>query len=364
MSSKKISSMDELLKKSNTSIKTFKVGDKLKAKFIESGSRSALFDIGGKSEGIVTDKAFDEVKKFISNLKKGNDLDAFVIDSETKEGQVKLSIKEYVLSQIWEKLQEAKRTQEQIVVHVLRVLDSGLIVDIEAGLTGFIPVSQLGEKAASQGQSLMGSSLEVKVIEVDEPSNRLVFSEKAVSEAEELALENKALAQIKVDEIYKGKVTNLTDFGAFVEIKVSVAKKSIPVEGLVHISELSWERVSDPSAKLSVGDELEVKVLEVDAKEHKLSLSVKQAIRDPWDDIENKYYSEQQVQGIVTKKSNFGIFVQLEPGVEGLMHMTKIPPSSNFKTGDTISIFVEEVDAKDRKISLRPVLVSKPVGYK
>jgi len=356
--------MDELLKKSKTQIKTFKIGDRLKAKFIESSSSSATFDIGGKSEGLVSERSFDEVKKFIETLKKGDEVDAFVTDVETKEGHVRLSIKDHVLGNLWQTLDKAKKEGGEISVHVLKVLDSGLIVSVEAGLTGFIPVSQLGEEAAKKGQKLLNSILRVKVIEVSSDTNRLVFSEKAVSEAEELELEMKALTKIKEGEVYKGSVTNLTDFGAFVKIQILVSKNKISVEGLVHISELSWEKISDPSAKLSVGDEVEVRVLEVDPSDHKLSLSVKQAITDPWDDIEEKYSSEQQVGGVVTKKSNFGVFVQLEPGVEGLIHMTKIPPSKSIKPGDNINVFVEEVDAKDRKISLRPVLATKPVGYK
>lgn len=356
--------MDELLQKSGKSIKTFKTGDELKAKFVESNSSSATFDIGGKSEGVITDRAFEESKKFIESLKKGDEVEAYVIEAETKEGHVRLSIKDFVLGKVWQNLQKIKKVGEDTSVRVLKVMDSGLIVGVEAGLTGFIPVSQLGEEAAKMGQKLLDKILQVKVIEINPDTNRLVFSEKAVSEAEELELEAKALTKIKENEIYKGKVTNLTDFGAFVQIQISVSKKPILVEGLVHISELSWEKISDPASKLSVGDEIEVKVLEVDPEDHKLSLSVKQAKQDPWDEIENKYSSEQQVTGTVTKKSSFGVFVQLEPGVEGLIHMTKIPPSKDLKTGDSVSVFVEEVDAKERRISLRPVLAVKPVGYK
>lgn len=361
---KKITSMDELLQKSGKSIKTFKTGDKIKAKFISIDSSSSLFDIGGKSEGIVSDRAFDEAKKFIETLKKGDEVEAYVVDAETKEGLVKLSIKDFVLNKVWQDLQNAKQQDKEVSVQVLKVLESGLIVGFEAGLTGFVPVSQLGEEAVKLGQKLLGNPLQVKIIEMDPQTNRLVFSEKAVSEAEELELEAKALAKVKEDQIYKGKVTNLTDFGAFVQIQISVSKKLIPVEGLVHISELSWEKISNPAAKLSLGDEVEVKVLEVDPEDHKLSLSVKQAKQDPWDEIEKKYSPEKQVAGTVTKKSNFGVFVQLEPGVEGLIHLTKLPPSMNLKSGDNINVFIEEVDAKERKISLRPVLAAKPIGYK
>ncbi len=163
--------------------------------------------------------------------------------------------------------------------------------------------------------------------------------------------------------MFDGKVVTLADFGRFVQIKIAIKKGTkIAVEGLVHISEMSWEKVRRPSNMVSEGDKVKVKVIGTDRG--KLALSMKQAQDDPWTKVAKKYKKDAKVKGEVVKLSDFGVFVKLEPGVEGLIHMTKIPPGKRLNVGDSVNVYVEEVDPKARKISLGLVLTAKPVGYR
>ena len=230
------------------------------------------------------------------------------------------------------------------------------------GIEGFIPTSQLGKEITGNAQNLVGKYFKAKVMEIDKMNKKVVLSEKEISEAGDIALIKEALKKIKEGDIYEGIVTTVATFGAFVKIEVPVSKKKAEVEGLVHVSELSFSRVNLPSDVIKVGDKVEVKVLA--SHEGKLALSIKQAMKDPWSDVEKKYKAEDKVNGRVVRVSDFGYFVELTPGVEGLIHITQVPPSMKIAVGDEVKCTVEEVNAKDKRIALGLVLTSIPLGYK
>ena len=361
-SSKKPKTMDELLAMYGGKVKAFSPGDRLKAKVLEIKPGVVVLDIGGKSEGLVKESAYEQAKGYIETLKVGDEVEGKVLVSETPEGFTIISLRDEARSIAWKKLENAKTKKEPVKAMVRGVINpSGVMVDV-LGIGGFIPGSHLGKNVAKNTQKLVGRHLEALVIELDRESNRVVLSEKAVSEKEDLELIAKALEKVSEGDIFKGKVTTVSDFGAFVEIKVTVGKKEIPVEGLVHISEFSWEKVEKTEDEVSEGDKVEVAILGV--RDGKLALSMKNAKEDPWDKAGEKYEQEGKAKGRVVKISDFGVFVELEPGVEGLIHITKIPPDKKLKVGDEVNVTVEEIDAKERKISLGLVLTAKPVGYK
>ena len=193
------------------------------------------------------------------------------------------------------------------------------------------------------------------------------MSEKAVSEATDIKLAKEFLDKIKEGDIYDAVVTTVASFGCFVRLDVgkeapTKVKKSFAPEGLVHVSELSWSKVENVSDAVKIGDKVKVKV--IGTKDGKLSLSVKRAKVDPWTKAGDKYHVDTKYEGKVVKISDFGIFVELEPGVEGLIHITKIPPATRLREGEKINCIVEEIDAKSKKMSLGLVLSSKPIGYK
>ena len=358
----KATTMADLLAKSGLKIRSFSIGEKVRAKVLETGNDVVLFDIGGKTEGILKDSFFDESKKFASNLTVGESVTVTVVIPENSDGQTVVSLRDTAANDVWDRLIQAKKDTKKVTVAIKGVSESGVTAEID-GITGFIPMSQMSKKLISNLDSLAGQRVEVLVVEIDQRKNRLVFSERRVSEAAEIKAIDDVLAKItKGNEIYEGKVITLTKFGAFVEIKVQGVKSQVALEGLVHVSEISWEKTKDPKDVLAVGDTVKVKVLE--SKEGKLSLSIKQAQDDPWKTIADKYKADSKIKGKVTRKTDFGAFVGLEPGVEGLIHLTKIPPGTKMDIGQEINCYVEEVDPRDRRISLGMVLTSKPIGYK
>lgn len=337
-------------------------GEKLEGIVVDITRKKVTLDIGGKSEGIVAEKAFEEAKEFIKTLKVGDKVMAAVIIPESPDGVTILSFRHAAQDSSWEKLEDSLTKGTPVEVRVRGVNPSGVNVEID-GLAGFIPGSQLGKSVSKNIQNMIGRSLPVKAIEVNRQQNRIVLSEKAVSEAAQMDAAKKALEVVKEGEIYEGVVTSVLDFGCFVKVKVSgKGKKKIELEGLVHVSELSWEKVESPSDIVSPGDKIKVQVIGKD--KGKLSLSIKQAQKDPWEDIDKRYTKDAKVKGEVVKVSDFGVFIQIEPGVEGLVHLTKIPPGKKLQKGDMVNCYVEEIDQASRRLSLGLVLTTKPVGYK
>lgn len=357
--SKEPSSMEELLKLNQSKIKGFSKGQKVTGKVVLKTSKSLILDIGGKSEGLVAENAFIEARDLIKTLEVGDEINATVIIPETKDGVVLLSLRHAANDAIWDKLEKARKEKKEISVKGRSASKAGVMVEIE-GLYGFIPASQIGKKYQDL-EDLVDKKFNTKIIDLNRRNNKIVLSEKEVSEAGEIKLNKEALEKVKEGEVYKGKVTTVTNFGCFVRLDIKGAKE-VDVEGLVHISEISWEKVKKVSDVLKEGDSIEVKVIGI--RDGKLSLSIKYAQKDPWEDVVKDFKPEQKVKGKITKKSDFGFFVQLKPGIEGLVHITKIPPATKFRVGDEIDCYIEEVDPKEKRISLGISLTSKPVGYK
>jgi ribosomal protein S1 len=355
--------MADLLALEEHKVRSFNVGQRVKGKVIAKTPASLILDIGGKSEGLITEKAFVESREYIKGLKIGDEVTATVIVSETREGAVLLSLRQTSYDATWEKMLDARNKEEPIVVLWKAQNPSGVTVQVE-NLMGFIPNSQLGKEVLKRPEDLIGKYFKAKVIEVDKSSNKIVLSEKAVSDAEDIKTAKEALAKIKEGEVYEGEVTTVANFGCFVRIKLpgDNKKELVNIEGLVYISELSWNKVTDPSGIVKTGDTVSVKVLGV--KDGKLSLSIKQAKKDPWDDLDKRYKLESKLKGKVTRISDFGVFVLVEPAVEGLIHITKIPPGKKLSVGDEVNCYVEEIDKKSKKLSLGLVLTTKPLGYK
>src|SRR3990170_3271739 len=314
--------MAELLASASSKVRGLSSGQKINGVVSAKTPRSLILDIGGKSEGMVAEKAFIEARDFIKTLKIGDTVTATVLIPENRDGVALLSLRQAAFDSSWERLEKAKQGEVAVAVFGKGVNPSGVTVDVD-GLTGFIPGSQLGKETSKNPQNLVGKYFKAVPLEVERLANKVVLSEKEVSDA----------ADIKV-----------------------------AIEGLVHISELAWGKVGVTSDAVSEGDKVKVKVIGV--KEGRLSLSIKAALKDPWQDIAEKYKTDSKVEGKVTRVSDFGAFVEVEPGVEGLIHITNIPPGQRLSEGQEVNCYVQEVDAKGKKLSLGLVLTSKPIGYK
>ena len=353
--------MADLLARAKNKVQTFTKGQRIQATVLSKTDSLVIFDIGGKSEGLVKEKGYTDAKEFIDGLKVGDSVLVTILVPESRDGTIVLGLKDAMRDVSWTKLDEAKKSGEAVPVLGKGVGIPGFVVDV-MGIEGFIPTSQMGKEITGNAQNLVGKYFKARVMEVDKLNKKVVLSEKEVSEAGNIALVKEALKKIKEGEIYDGVVTTVAPFGAFVKIQVPVKKEIAEVEGLVHVSELSFSRVNLPSDVIHEGDKVKVKVLA--AHEGKLALSIKHAQKDPWEGVEAKYKPEDKVTGKVVRISDFGAFVELEPGVEGLIHITQIPPAYKIAVGAEVKCTVEEVNLKDKRIALGLVLTSVPVGYK
>jgi len=353
--------MADLLANAGKPLLSFSTGQKIRAKVVAKTPKTLVLDIGGKSEGIVAEKAFVEAKDYIKRLKVGDEVVASVLISESREGNVILSLRQAMFDSSWEKVEKAKQSKEEIAVFGKGVNPSGVAVEAE-GLSGFIPTTQLGKEVSKNPQSLVGKYFKAIVLEVDRFSNKLVLSEKEISDAEDIKSAKEVMSGVKDGEVYEGEVTTVANFGCFVKIMAGKGKKMVSIEGLVHISELSWGRVERVSDVVNKGDKVKVKV--IGKNDGKLALSIKQAKDDPWKEVEKKYKAESKVKGRVVRFTDFGAFIEVEPGIEGLIHMTKIPPTVKLTEGQEVNCYVQDIDTKSKKMSLGLVLTSKPVGYK
>jgi len=366
--SKKPQTMDQLLKQTDYNFRSFKKGDVVEGIITEKTKRTVWFDIGAKTEGIILDKEIRTAKEFISQLKIGDKLKVTIFQPENESGQPLLSFRKTLADFVWAELEEALKTGSPVKARGKEVNKGGLVVEVK-GLPGFIPSSCFSAKLAGKINELINETVEVKLIEIDREKNRLILSEKAVSESDLIKKQKELLNKVEVGDEFDGEVTGTMSFGLFVKVKIKGDKKKdkkdfLSLEGLVHISEISWEKVEDPSKFYKQKNKVKVKVLAVDKTSGKLNLSIKQLKDDPWKDIEKNYPLESKIKGEVIRLAPFGVFVNLNKGVEGLIHISKIPAERLLKVGDKVDCFIESINKEARKMSLGLVLKAKPIGYK
>lgn len=361
----KAKTMEELLKNTKQVLKVPRKGDPVIGTIMAITKKSLNLDIGAKTEGVVTDKEFEMAREYIDSLKVGEQLDAIVISEENNQGQVMLSLKKAAFDAKWDYFYDALKNNTVLEGQGVDVNKGGLIVVVN-GTRGFVPSSQFSKDLVGTFATMKGKNLKVRAIEVDREKNRLIFSERHVSEAEEIAQKEVALDAVKVNEIYTGVVSGVMHFGLFVTVEVPVPGKDTVghVEGLVHISEISWEKVTHPKEYHKVGDKIQIRVLGVDEKTGKLNLSIKQLSNDPWKDIGEKYQPGTTLEGTVSRVENFGVFVNVEAGIDGLIHSSKIQPGQTFNRGEQITVHVESVDPDQRRMSLSPVETHMSVEYR
>jgi ribosomal protein S1 len=369
---KKPKTMADLLAQTDYELVVPQKGDILSGRITLRNKRSLIIDLGAKTEGIVSDKEYDFASEFIKDLKEGDKISALVVSPENDRGQVVLSLRSAASDAKWEYFEEAKENDQTLSAKGVEVNRGGLIVEVN-GVRGFVPSSQFGREFVGKINQLMGETLNVKAIEVDREKNRLIFSERHVSEAKELSQKDEALKQVVDGETYEGVVSGVMHFGLFVTVEVPVDKAKDKegkpenigyVEGLVHISEISWEKVNHPKDYHNTGDRLKVRVLGVDERTNKLNLSIKQLQDDPWITIGEKYPVGTTFTGKVTRLEPFGAFVNVEPGVDGLIHSSKLDPNKQLEPGEEVTVNVENVVPEQRRMSLSVVLTEAPMGYK
>lgn len=356
--------MEELLASAAKQLKVPQKGSVIEGIITDITKKMVVVDIGGKTEGVVIDKEFELAQDFIDDLAVGETISVYIISSENDKGQTLLSLKKAAMDKKWDMFVHALENNLNVNVKGVELNRGGMIV-VSAGLRGFVPSSQFGKIHLGKLHDLINKKFDVKVIEVDREKNRLIFSERHVSEQNIIEQRDAALTTIKVDDQLEGTVSGIMPFGLFITVEVNTedAKKG-QVEGLVHISEMSWMKVEDPHKLFKVGDKVKVKVLGIDQAAGKLNLSIKQLTDDPWNTIADRYPVGSTVSGKVSRVESFGVFVNFEAGVDGLIHISKVVSLDDYKIGDKVTVNVESVEPDKRRMSLSPVLTTVPMGYK
>jgi small subunit ribosomal protein S1 len=309
-----------------------------------------LVDIGYKSEGVVPAKELS-IRNNVNPAEEvtvGERVETMVLDMEDAEGRLILSKKRAQYERAWGRIEKIMQEGGTVSGPVIEVVKGGLIVDI--GLRGFLPASLVELRRVRDLHPFIGKEIEAKVIELDKNRNNVVLSRRAHLEEEQAEQRHAFLNDLQEGEVRKGVVSSVVNFGAFVDLG--------GMDGLVHVSELSWQHVSHPGEVVSVGDEVTVKVLEVDRQRERISLSIRQTREDPWTEFSNAHQVGDVVDGTVTKTVPFGAFVSVTDGVEGLVHVSEIAlhhvesPELELSVGKGVKVKITEIDGDRRRISL------------
>lgn len=355
--------MEELLAMTGYNLKGVKKGDVVDGIVSRVLPKEITIEIGGKTEGVVIDRELENYKDMLMALKPGDKVICQVIVAENDRGQSVLSLRRSIFEKRWVDLAENQKNGEPVEVILKEPVRGGILVDF-GGLRGYIPQSQLDSSLTKQTERVSGRRITVKVVEVDKETNRLVFSQKAITEGATLARQKDVLDALTVGESVQAVITGVVPFGAFAKLSVTKDGKQHEIEGLIHISEIAWEKVEDMGQYLKTGDSVKVKVIGVDPNTGKLTLSLKQLLPDPWEHVLDMFEKDSQVKGKVSRVSPYGIFVTLSPGVEGLIHISKVAPGEEPKVGQEITCLIEDIQPDKRKVSLSMALTEKPMGYR
>ncbi len=327
-------------------IMEFREGEIVKGKIIAIGDKEISVDIGFKSEGTVSIDEFATGETF--NI--GDDVEVFLDRVEDAEGQLLLSKKKADFLKIWERIGDIYRNQEIVRGRIMRRIKGGFVVDV-LSVDAFLPGSQIDVHPVRDFDALVGQDMDFRIVKLNDARKNIVVSHKVIVEESLAGIREKVLGDLKVGDVMEGTVKNITDFGVFVDLG--------GVDGLLHITDLSWGRVSHPSELIQLDQKITVKVLDYDKERQRISIGLKQLQQHPWEGVEEKYPVGAKVHGRVVSIARYGAFVELEKGLEGLVHISEMSwtqhikhPSALLSVGDEIDVVVLNIDKENRKISL------------
>ena len=356
-----------LLEEALNSVKEVKVGDVVKGEVLTiDESNQVIVGIENTGvEGVVPVRELSvNADKVADTYKAGDMLDLVVIariGSDKEGGSYLLSQRRLEARRVWNEIEDKFKAGETIKAPVAQVVKGGLVVD--AGVRGFVPASMVSDHFVEDLNQFKGQELELKIVEIEPSDNRLILSRKELVQAEREAKRQAVMEKLVAGDVVEGKVARLTNFGAFIDLG--------GVDGLVHVSEISYERVNKPADALKVGQEVKVKVLSVDAEKGRISLSIKQTLPEPWEQVPEQVAEGDVLEGTVKRLTSFGAFVEVLPGVEGLVHISQIShkhiatPNEVLTSGEKVQVKVLSVDAADHRLALSiKALQEKPAVEK
>ena len=328
------------------SISGIKEGQIVKGTVVSIGPSEVMVDIGFKSEGAVSIKEFSDPE----SIEISQEIEVFLEDVEDQEGQVVLSKQKADFMRVWDSIKDAHDTGNTVEGRLMRRIKGGIVVDL-FGVEAFLPGSQIDIRQVKNFDQFIGQEFPFKIIKLNKARRNIVVSRRAVLEEERSKMREEIIKVLEEGQVREGVVKNITDFGAFIDLG--------GVDGLLHITDMSWGRVNHPSELVSIGDRIKVKVLNYDRERERISLGLKQLTTHPWENIEEKYPIDTQIRGKVVSITDYGAFVELEEGIEGLVHISEMSwtqhvrhPSKLVNIGDIVEVMVLKVDSENQKISL------------
>ncbi len=337
---------DQMMDMYNGTLASIEEGEIVKSRVLEIRDNMVVLDIGFKSEGTIPLEEF----KDLPDLKPGDEVEVLLEHLEDQEGSVVLSKKKADFMRVWERIRLAYENDQPVEGTLVKKIKGGVVVDL-MGVDAFLPGSQIALRRVPNIDELLGQKYEFKIIKLNKRRRNIVVSRRVILETERAGKREKLMKELQKDQVRKGVVKNITDFGAFIDLG--------GVDGLLHITDMSWGRISHPSELVQIVGELEVKVLDIDWQRERISLGLKQLQAYPWKDVAAKYPVGTRVTGKVVSITNYGAFIELEPGIEGLVHISEMSwtrnvrhPSKLVSIGETIEAVVLKVDPNEEKISL------------
>ena len=334
----------------DATMRPFEEGEVVTGHVVRIDHDEVLVDIGYKSEGVIPANELS-IRKAVDphdEVTIGEEVDALVLTKEDQDGRLIMSKKRARFEKAWRRIEAAAESGEPVEGTVIEVVKGGLIIDL--GVRGFLPASLVDIRRVPNLDEYMGTQIECKVIELNRSRNNVVLSRRAVLEEERKEVRQQILDRLAPGLVVEGQISNIVDFGAFVDLD--------GIDGLIHISELSWSHVNHPSEVLEIGDTVQVKVLDIDRDRQRISLGLKQTQEDPWQRIVNTYNIGDELAGTVTKVVTFGAFVEILDGVEGLVHISELAahhvenPREIVQPGDELRVKILEIDSERRRLSL------------
>jgi small subunit ribosomal protein S1 len=339
-------STETLIEEFEKTVNTFEEGQIVKGAVTEIRENEIIVDVGFKSEGTIPVSEFRDFTK----INQGDEIDVFLEKLENQDGLVVLSKEKADFFKVWDEIKEGFEAGNIMEGRVSRRIKGGLVVDL-LGVDAFLPGSQIALRQVPNLDDLIGQTLSFKIIKINKRRRNIVVSRRTVLEEQREAQKKTLLGELEVGQIREGGVKNITDFGAFVDLG--------GVDGLLHLTDMTWGRINHPSEVVSIGDDIKVKVLDFDKEREKISLGLKQLTPHPWDGVEERYIVGERVNGKVVSITDYGAFVELEKGVEGLIHISEMSwtrhvkhPSKVLSIGETVEAMVLKVDKEHQKISL------------
>src|SRR5213082_3542760 len=338
--------LETMMEMYNGTMASIEEGEIVKSRVLDIRDNMVVLDIGFKSEGTIPLEEF----KDLPDLKPGDEVEVLLEHLEDQEGSVVLSKKKADFMRVWERIRVAYENDEPVRGALIKKIKGGVVVDL-MGVDAFLPGSQIALRRVPNVDELLGQTFDFKIIKLNKRRRNIVVSRRVILEQERAGKREKLMKELEKDQVRRGVVKNITDFGAFIDLG--------GVDGLLHITDMSWGRISHPSEMVQIGQELEVKVLDIDWERERISLGLKQLQPYPWQNVAAKYPVGTRVQGKVVSITNYGAFVELEPGIEGLVHISEMSwtrnvrhPSKIVSIGETIEAVVLKVDEAEEKISL------------